>query len=218
MSEIPTVNDILDDIYDDILDGNIAGVKTNVQAALDAGLVPGTILNEGMIAAMSEVGQRYECGDIYVAEMLISARSLQAGLAILKPHLRETNVKATGKVVIGTVRGDLHDIGKNLVAMMLEGAGFEIEDLGTDVSPQRFVAAVQASHPDVVALSVLLTTTMPSMLTTIQALQAAGLRDQVKVIVGGAPVNEEYPLEVGADGYAADASQAVTLTKVLLGL
>jgi len=212
------MNEILDEIYDDILAGNISGVKANVQAALDAGLAPGAILNEGMIAAMSEVGQLYESGDIYVAEMLISARSLQAGLAILKPHLRETNVKATGRVVIGTVRGDLHDIGKNLVAMMLEGAGFEIEDLGTDVSPQRFVAAVQASHPDVVALSVLLTTTMPSMLTTIQALQAAGLRDQVKVIVGGAPVNEEYALEVGADGYAADASQAVTLAKTLLAL
>ena len=209
---------ILDSIFDAVLEGNIPGAPALVQQALDAGLAPETILNDGMIAAMAEVGARYECGDIYVAEMFISAKTLQGALNVLRPHLRSANVQAKGKVVVGTVKGDMHDIGKNLVAMMLEGAGFDVQDLGSDVHPSKFVDAVNASQPDVIALSALLTTTMPSMKSTIDALAAAGLRDRVKVMVGGAPVNQEYADAIGADGYAQDASQAAALAKSLIGL
>ena len=209
---------ILDAIFDAVLEGDIPGAPRLVQQALDAGLAPETILNEGMIAAMAEVGARYECGDIYVAEMFISAKTLQGALNVLRPHLRSANVQAKGKVVVGTVKGDMHDIGKNLVAMMLEGAGFDVLDLGSDVHPSKFVDAVSASDPDVIALSALLTTTMPSMKSTIDALAAAGLRDRVKVMVGGAPVNQEYADAIGADGYAQDASQAAALAKSLIGL
>ena len=209
---------ILDSIYDAVLEGDIPGAPGLVQQALDAGLAPETILNDGMIAAMAEVGARYECGDIYVAEMFISAKTLQGALNVLRPHLRSANVQAKGKVVVGTVKGDMHDIGKNLVSMMLEGAGFDVLDLGSDVHPSKFVDAVSASDPDVVALSALLTTTMPSMKSTIDALAAAGLRDRVKVMVGGAPVNQEYADAIGADGYAQDASQAAALAKSLIGL
>jgi 5-methyltetrahydrofolate--homocysteine methyltransferase len=209
---------ILDAIFDAVLEGDIPGAPGLVKQALDAGLAPETILNDGMIAAMAEVGARYECGDIYVAEMFISAKTLQAALNVLRPHLRSANVQAKGKVVVGTVKGDMHDIGKNLVAMMLEGAGFDVLDLGSDVHPSKFVEAVSASQPDVIALSALLTTTMPSMKSTIDALAAAGLRDSVKVMVGGAPVNQEYADAIGADGYAQDASQAAALAKSLIGL
>jgi 5-methyltetrahydrofolate--homocysteine methyltransferase len=216
MSEANEV--ILDAIFDAVLEGDIPGAPGLVQQALDAGLAPETILNDGMIAAMAEVGARYECGDIYVAEMFISAKTLQGALNVLRPHLRSANVQAKGKVVVGTVKGDMHDIGKNLVSMMLEGAGFDVLDLGSDVHPSKFVDAVSASDPDVVALSALLTTTMPSMKSTIDALAAAGLRDRVKVMVGGAPVNQEYADAIGADGYAQDASQAAALAKSLIGL
>ena len=209
---------ILDAIFDAVLEGDIPGAPALVQQALDAGLAPETILNDGMIAAMAEVGARYECGDIYVAEMFISAKTLQGALNVLRPHLRSANVQAKGKVVVGTVKGDMHDIGKNLVAMMLEGAGFDVQDLGADVHPSKFVDAVNTSHPDLIALSALLTTTMPSMKSTIDALAAAGLRDRVKVMVGGAPVNQEYADAIGADGYAQDASQAAALAKSLIGL
>ena len=216
MSEANEV--ILDAIFDAVLEGDIPGAPGLVQQALDAGIAPETILNDGMIAAMAEVGARYECGDIYVAEMFISAKTLQGALNVLRPHLRSANVQAKGKVVVGTVKGDMHDIGKNLVAMMLEGAGFDVLDLGSDVHPSKFVDAVNGSQPDVIALSALLTTTMPSMKSTIDALAAAGLRDRVKVMVGGAPVNQEYADAVGADGYAQDASQAAALAKSLIGL
>ena len=209
---------ILDAIFDAVLEGDIPGAPGLVQQALDAGIAPETILNDGMIAAMAEVGARYECGDIYVAEMFISAKTLQGALNVLRPHLRSANVQAKGKVVVGTVKGDMHDIGKNLVAMMLEGAGFDVQDLGADVHPSKFVDAVNTSHPDLIALSALLTTTMPSMKSTIDALAAAGLRDRVKVMVGGAPVNQEYADAIGADGYAQDASQAAALAKSLIGL
>ncbi len=205
---------IIKDIYKDILDGKHNDMAARVQAALDAGLAPKSILEEGMIAAMAEVGRLFEAGEFYVPEMLISARAMQAGLAVLKPHLKETNVQAAGKVAIGTVKGDLHDIGKNLVSMVLEGAGFEILDLGTDVSPEKFVAA--ADSVDVIALSGLLTTTIPGMRTVIHALEAAGKRRKVKVIVGGAPVTESFAAQVGADGYAPNASRAVSVTKSLL--
>jgi 5-methyltetrahydrofolate--homocysteine methyltransferase len=207
----------IDAVYDAVLAGDIPGAPGLVQAALDAGLEPEVILNEGMIGAMAEVGAQYECGDIYVAEMFVSAKALQAALVVLRPHLRSANVQAKGKVVLGTVKGDMHDIGKNLVGMMLEGAGFDVQDLGADVHPSKFVAAVEATQPDVVALSALLTTTMPSMKATIDALATAGLRPQVKIMIGGAPVNQEYADVIGADGYAQDASQAAALAKALIG-
>jgi 5-methyltetrahydrofolate--homocysteine methyltransferase len=207
------VDNKLQTIYDAILDGEKDDAIAAVQAALDAGLDPATILSDGMIAAMGEVGKRFEAGDFFVPEMLISARAMQNGLALLKPELLKNNVKSAGKVAIGTVKGDLHDIGKNLVGMMLEGSGFEVLDLGTDVQPQAFVDAVRDQAPDIIALSALLTTTMPMMETTIQALQAAGLRQNVKVIIGGAPVTEAYAELIGAYGYSADASRAVTLAR-----
>jgi len=206
---------ILKEIYQNILDGLHLGMDTKVQTALESGLPPKTILEEGMIAAMTEVGRLFEAGEYYVPEMLIAARAMQAGLNVLRPHLKESNVQAAGKIAIGTVKGDLHDIGKNLVAMMLEGAGFEILDLGADVPAEKFVAA--ADEADVIALSALLTTTMPGMKTVIDSLQAAGKGDKVKVIVGGAPVTEAFAELIGADGYAPNASRAVTLTKSLLG-
>jgi 5-methyltetrahydrofolate--homocysteine methyltransferase len=208
---------LLEDIRSGIITGNAKLVQEKVQAALSARLPPGQILNEGMIAAMQEVGRLYEQGEYFVPEMLIAARAMKQGLALLKPHLISANVKPVGKVVAGSVQGDLHDIGKNLVALMLEGAGFEIFDLGADVSPQKFVDAVRANEPDVVAMSALLTTTMPRMKDTVEALKAAGLREQVKVMIGGAPVTEAYAREIGADGYGSDASQAVSLARSLIG-
>ena len=205
----------LDSVYDAVLDGDQARTTEGVQAALIAGIPAADILQEGMIAAMGEVGRLFEEGEYFVPEMLIAARAMQSGLAILKPHLVESGVEPIGKVVIGTVKGDLHDIGKNLVGMMLEGAGFEIIDLGTDVAPATFVEAVQ-DGVDVLGLSALLTTTMPSMEATVKAIGEAGLDGSVKVIVGGAPVTAEYAKQIGADGYAADASQAVTMAKSLI--
>jgi 5-methyltetrahydrofolate--homocysteine methyltransferase len=202
-------------IYDCILEGDMAGTSQAVQAAIDAGLPAGQIMNEGMIAAMSEVGRLFEEGEYFVPEMLIAARAMKSGLALIQPLLVDSGIEPVGKIAVGTVKGDLHDIGKNLVAMMLEGAGFEIMDLGTDVSPEKFVEAAK-SGVDLIGLSALLTTTMPSMESTIKALVAAGLRDQVKVIIGGAPVTPEYAARIGADGYAPDASQAANLAKTLV--
>ncbi|MDR3573191.1 MAG: corrinoid protein [Anaerolineaceae bacterium] len=210
------MNEYLQTIYDAILNGEKVETAQAVQAALNAGLESGLILSDGMIAAMKEVGKRFEEGDFYVPEMLISARSMQSGLAILKPELLKNNVKSMGKVAIGTVKGDLHDIGKNLVGMMLEGSGFEVIDLGTDVDPAKFVAVVQEQAPDIIALSALLTTTMPMMEKTISALHAAGIRQKVKVIIGGAPVNQAFADQIGADGYSQDASRAATLAQSLI--
>ncbi len=211
------MNPVLQAIYDGIKNGEHTVVPQKVQEALAAGLPPAEILNDSMIAAMAEVGHLFEEGEYFVPEMLIAARAMQAGLSVLKPHLLQAGVKSSGKVAIGTVKGDLHDIGKNLVAMMLEGAGFEIKDLGTDVTPEKFVDAVRSSGVDVIALSALLTTTMPNMKNTIEALKTAGLRQQVKVIIGGAPVTETYAQQIGADGYSPDASRAVALAKSLVG-
>jgi 5-methyltetrahydrofolate--homocysteine methyltransferase len=207
---------VLSSIYQSILEGDNKASPAHVQAALDSGLDPARILTEGMIAAMAEVGRLFEEGEYYVPEMLIAARAMQAGLAVLKPHLVSANIQPIGKVVAGTVKGDLHDIGKNLVCMMLEGSGFEIVDLGTDVAAERFVEAARQPGVKVVALSALLTTTMTQMQTTIQALEQAGVRQQVKVIVGGAPVTEAFARQVGADGYAPDASRAVSLARALI--
>jgi 5-methyltetrahydrofolate--homocysteine methyltransferase len=203
-------------IYDNILDGQHKVVEAKAQEALDSGIDPRIILNEGMIAAMAEVGRLFEAGEYYVPEMLIAARAMKAGLAVIKPHLVRANVKATGKVAIGTVQGDLHDIGKNLVGMMLEGAGFEILDLGTDVAPARFVDAVKNEGVDIIGLSALLTTTMPNMKGTLEALKQAGFGGHVKVMIGGAPITEEYARQIGADGYAPDASRAVDVAKSLM--
>lgn len=210
------MNETLSSLYNAILEGGVAGAKDGALAALDAGLAPGMILSEGMIAAMTEVGKRFEDGEYFVPEMLISARAMQAGLNLLKPHLVGADVKPAGKIVIGTVKGDLHDIGKNLVGLMLEGAGFEIIDLGVDVSPEKFVETIAAEHADIVALSALLTTTMLNMQTTVEAIQQAGLRDKVKVMIGGAPITQDYANQIGADGFSPDASRAVTMAKSLL--
>ena len=206
----------LTELYNSILNGDGKAAPDQVNVAIEAGIAPSRILNECMITAMSEVGRMYEIGEYFVPEMLISARAMKAGLAVLRPHLTQANVQSAGKVVAGTVKGDLHDIGKNLVCMMLEGAGFEITDLGADVSPEKFVEAVRTTNCDIVALSALLTTTMTNMRVTIEALKAAGLNDRVKVIVGGAPITEDYASQIGADGYAPDASRAVTLAKSLI--
>ncbi|MCC6955927.1 MAG: corrinoid protein [Anaerolineales bacterium] len=205
----------LQTIYQNVVEGNAGEVQAGVKAALAEGVEADVILKQALIAAMEEVGKRFEEGDFFVPEMLIAARAMQGGLGLLKPHLVDSGVKAAGKVAIGTVKGDLHDIGKNLVGMMLEGAGFEVLDLGTDVDSQKFVKAVQEGA-NVVGMSALLTTTMSNMQTTIQALQTAGLRDNVKVVVGGAPVTDAYAKQVGADAFAPDASSAVRVVRQLL--
>jgi 5-methyltetrahydrofolate--homocysteine methyltransferase len=204
-------------IYQAVMEGNAKEAATLVQATLDAGIPPSDILNKGCIAAMGEVGRLFEEGEMFVPEMLIAARAMQAGMNVLQPHLAEGEITSAGKVVIGTVAGDLHDIGKNLVGMMMEGSGFEIVDLGTDVSADAFVGAVKAHNPDLIGMSALLTTTMPSMRATIEALTEAGLRDQVKVLIGGAPVTQTFADEIGADGFAPDASSATRKAKELMG-
>jgi 5-methyltetrahydrofolate--homocysteine methyltransferase len=208
---------VLQNLYDAIMNGDAGSTPDLVNQALNAGLPAPQILNEGMIAAMNHVGKLFEEGEFFVPEMLIAARAMQAGLAVLKPHLAQAEVKAAGRVVAGTVKGDLHDIGKNLVCMLLEGAGFEIIDLGTDVAPEKFVQVVLEGRADIVALSALLTTTMPNMKVTIEALKSAGVRDKAKVMIGGAPVTQAYAEQIGADGYAPDASRAVALAKSLVG-
>ncbi len=201
-------------LYTAVVDGDARAATAETQGALAAGLPAEVILNEGLITAMGEVGDRFEQGDYYLPEMLVSAQAMKSSLALLRPLLAERKIEAIGRVVLGTVQGDLHDIGKNLVGMMLEGAGFEVVDLGVDVAPEKFVSA--ASGAQVVGLSALLTTTMPGMQRVVAALQEAGLRDRVKVLVGGAPVTQDFADEIGADGYSADASSAVRKVKALL--
>jgi 5-methyltetrahydrofolate--homocysteine methyltransferase len=203
-------------IFDNVIEGAAPAVEAGVKQALAEGIGADVILKEALIAAMDEVGKQYEEGDIFVPEMLIAARAMQAGLALLKPHLVGGANESAGKVAIGTVKGDLHDIGKNLVAMMLEGAGFEIIDLGVDVPPQAFVDAV-GKGATVIGMSALLTTTMSNMGVTIEALKAAGLRDKVKVMIGGAPVTQDFATQIGADGFAPDASSATRVARELLG-
>ena len=207
---------VLQEIYDSILNGQQKVSSVKVQEALDQGISASVVLNDGMVAAMAEVGRLFEEGEYFVPEMLIAARAMKSGLAVLKPALVKADVQPIGKVAAGTVKGDLHDIGKNLVCMMLEGASFEIIDLGTDVTPDKFVDAVQNKGANFIAMSALLTTTMPNMKNIVEAIKAAGLRDKVHILVGGAPVTETYAREIGADGYAADASRAVALAKSLI--
>lgn len=207
---------IISEIFNAVLDGDASAAKQTVQSALATGLGAETILNEGLIASMKEVGRLFEEGEYFVPEMLISARAMQAGMNILRPVLIEQDIKPSGKVVIGTVRGDLHDIGKNLVSMMLEGAGFQIVDLGTDVAPEKFLEAVIEHKPDILGMSALLTTTMSNIKATIQRFEENGLRKDVKIIIGGAPITQAYADEIGADGFAPDASQAAALAKRLM--
>lgn len=209
------MEDVVRQLHDAILEGSHAQVADLVRQALDAGIAPEVILNDGMVHAMGEVGQLFEEGEYFVPEMLISARAMKSGLSVLKPYLSQTNVQSAGKVVAGTVKGDLHDIGKNLVCMMLEGSAFEVVDLGTDVPPEKYVEAVKTTGANLVVMSALLTTTMPNMKATVEAFQEAGIRDQVKIMVGGAPVTDTFAKQIGADGYAPDASRAVTLAKSL---
>ena len=203
-------------IYEAVLNGAMADTSGFVQEAIDAGLEADVILKEGLIAAMSEIGQEFEAGEVYVPEMLISAKSMKFGLELLRPHLVAADVQPLGKVIIGTVQGDLHDIGKNLVGMMMEGAGFEVIDLGVDVKPEELITAIRENKPDIVAMSALLTTTMVNMKTAITMMEDAGLDNEVSVMIGGAPVTQEYADEIGADGFGMDASQAASLAKKLV--
>lgn len=206
----------LENIREGILKGDMTLVSENVTSALENGLMPKSILDEALISTMEEVGKLFEEGEYFVPEMLVAARAMKAGLEILKPKLLEENVQTNGKVAIGTVKGDLHDIGKNLVAIMLEGAGYEIFDLGVDVSPESFIEIIEKEGVEIIALSALLTTTMANMEATIKAIEDSGYGDKVKVIVGGAPVTEDYAVSIGAKGFAVDASVAVSVVKSLL--
>jgi 5-methyltetrahydrofolate--homocysteine methyltransferase len=203
-------------IYQEIVEGNQKAAKAAVQTAIDAGIPADTILTQGMIAAMAEVGRLFEQGEYFVPEMLVSAKSMQEGLNLLRPLLVAQGIEPIGKVVMGTFKGDLHDIGKNLVGMMLEGAGFEVIDLGTDTAPEKFIEAVNNHQAHLLGMSAMLTTTMGNMRHVISALEAAGLRSSVQVMVGGAPLTENFAQQIGADGYAPDASRAVDLAKRLL--
>jgi methylmalonyl-CoA mutase cobalamin-binding domain/chain len=211
-----TSDELLTELYDKTLTGNGPAVLELTRSGLDQGLGPETLLYEALIPALEEVGARFERGDFFVPEMLIAGKAMAGALEILRPLLAETGAETIGTVVIGTVKGDVHDIGKNLVNIMFEGAGFQVIDLGVQVSPEKFVDAVKVHKPDIVGFSAFLTTTMPMFKANINALTKAGLRDRVIVMVGGAPVTQEYADVVGADGYAADASTAVVKAKELI--
>ena len=208
--------ELLKEMYDATLVGNAPSVLELTNAGLAMGLNPETLLFDSLIPSLEEVGARFERGDFFVPEMLIAGRAMAGALEVLRPLLAETGVEPVGTFVMGTVKGDVHDIGKNLVNIMLEGAGFHVIDLGVQVAPERFVEAVREHTPDILGFSAFLTTTMPMFKANINALEKAGLRDQVIVMVGGAPVTQEYADAVGADGYASDASAAVNRAKDLL--
>jgi 5-methyltetrahydrofolate--homocysteine methyltransferase len=201
-----------------VIKGDIQTAVAETQTALDAGANVQDILDQGLISAMDEVGEKFSTGQMFVPQMLRSAKTMQECMKLIKPLFQEGEFKAKGKVVIGTVRQDLHDIGKNLVAMMMEGAGFTITDLGVDVSPEKFTEKAKEVGADIVAMSALLSTTMPAMRKTIEALQDAGIRDKVKVMIGGAPVTENFAREIKADSYAPDAGSAVMVAKKLLSI
>jgi methylmalonyl-CoA mutase cobalamin-binding domain/chain len=211
-----TNEEILQGLFDNTLVGNAPAVKELTEQGLAQEMGPESLLYDALIPSLEEVGARFERGDFFVPEMLIAARAMQGALDILRPLLAETGAKPIGTFVMGTVKGDVHDIGKNLVNIMLEGAGFTVHDLGVNVAPEKFVEQVQQHEPDIVGFSAFLTTTMPMFKANINALEKSGLRDKVIVMVGGAPVTQEYADAVGADGYAADASTAVRLAKALI--
>jgi 5-methyltetrahydrofolate--homocysteine methyltransferase len=204
---------MLDIIYANVVKGDLKGVREAVEQALKAGQSPNDILNLGMISAMQEVGRRFESQEFFIPEMLIAARAMQGGLEVLRPYLVESEIEAVGKIVLGTVKGDLHDIGKNMVGMVMEGSGFEVVDLGVDVYPEKFIAAIEEHQPDFVGLSALLTTTMPAMQATIDAINKAGIREHTIVMVGGAPVNQAFADKIGADIYAANAASAAKMAR-----
>ncbi len=199
-----------------VLGGDLKDIKKLTQTALDAGLPPQQIMDQGLLPGMDEVGQRFKVGAMFIPEVLLSAKTMTAAMEVLKPHLATSQSSGRGTVVIGTVQGDLHNIGKNLVAMMLEGAGFTVVDLGIDVKPQAFVEAAKQHKPQLLGMSALLTTTMPRMSDTIRALREAGIRDQIKIMVGGAPVTEDFVARIGADAYAPNAASAVDKAKELV--
>jgi 5-methyltetrahydrofolate--homocysteine methyltransferase len=204
-------------IQDDVLKGSHQAISGHVQEMLDQGFNPNDILNRGMLSTMEVIGARFTSGDVFIPEVLLSARAMNAALKVLEPFLAKGKKEVSGRLIIGTVRGDLHDIGKNMVVTMLRGVGFEVLDLGINVKTEEFIGKVAESKPDILGLSALLTTTMPEMKKIIDALEESGLREKVKVIVGGAPVNEKFAGQIGADGYAADAGASVDLAKRLLG-
>ncbi len=212
------VEETFKQLSDAIIKGDANSVLELVNGSLEAGIEPGAIINDGMIPGMDVVGELFRTNQYYVPEVLISARAMKGGMAILRPLLAESGVEPVGKVVIGTVRGDLHDIGKNLVAMMLEGSGFDVMDTGIDTHPDEYIENAVELKAQIIGMSALLTTTMTNMRSTIEAVEAAGLGDSVSCIIGGAPVTQRYADEIGADGYAADAASAVTLTKRLVGV
>jgi len=210
------MDEIIKGIYTGVLEGDHDLVVENVQQAIDSHVNTEMILKEGMMSAMAEVGRLFEESEYFVPELLVAARAMQGGMELLKPLLVAEDVEPIGKVVLGTVKGDLHDIGKNLVGIMLEGAGFEVIDLGTDVDAEKFVEAVKNSKPQILGMSALLTTTMANMPFVIEALKNAGLRDSVKIMVGGAPITQTFAQQIGADGYAPDANQAAKLSISLI--
>jgi len=200
-------------LYDAVVSGDAKTTQAITKEALDAGVDPLKLVNEHMVPAMDEVGRRFEANEYFVPELLISARAMKAALELIRPLLVARGDKPVGRVAIGTVKGDLHDIGKNLVASLLEGGGFEVIDLGVNVTPEKFVETINGKQANIVAMSALLTTTMPSMKTTIDALKQAGVRDKVKILIGGAPITQKYADEIGADGYSENAVGAVALAK-----
>lgn len=206
------------DLYDAILTGNAKKAEEVTKAALAANVNPSELLGKYMIPAMDEVGKRFECNEYFVPELLIAARAMKTSLQLLTPKLAEAGAKAMGRVVIGTVQGDLHDIGKNLVASMLEGGGFEVVDLGVDVPPQKFIDAAKEKDGSIIAMSALLTTTMTQMKAVVKALEEGGLRKKVRVMIGGAPITQQYADEIGADGYGDNASSAVALARKLVAV
>jgi len=210
------MNEKIQAVFQAVMSGAMADTSGFVQAAIDSGASADSILKEGLIAPMGEIGRLFEAGEVYVPEMLISAKSMKFGLELLRPHLVAADVQPLGRVIIGTVQGDLHDIGKNLVGMMMEGAGFEVIDLGVDVKPEELIEAINEHKPDIVALSALLTTTMGNMKTAIEMMKEAGIKNDLKVMIGGAPVTQEYADEIGADGFSPDASQAANKAKTLV--
>ncbi len=203
-------------LYTAILEGNAQDAVNATREALDNGVEPLAVVTDHMVPAMDEVGKRFECEDYFIPELMISARAMKQSMEIIQPLLKQSGTQPTGRVVIGTVKGDLHDIGKNLVASMLEGGGFEVTDLGVDVKPDRIIEAIQTKNANLVCLSTLLTTTMPSMESTVKALSDAGIRGQVKIIVGGAPITPQYAEKIGADAYGENARTAVSIARELV--
>jgi corrinoid protein of di/trimethylamine methyltransferase len=208
----------LEQLYNAVITGDAKAAQALTQQAIAQGIDPLKLVNEAMVPAMDEVGRRFEANEYFVPELLISARAMKAALDLIRPLLAAQGAQPAGRVAIGTVKGDLHDIGKNLVASLLEGGGFEVIDLGVNVPPEKFIATVKEKNANIIAMSALLTTTMPAMRTTIEALKQAGVRENVKVLIGGAPITQKYADEIGADGYSENAVGAVALAKKAVGL